>query len=88
MKEKWSRMTKTEQALLAAQWVFSAIAVFAAALQLLHIWENANLLTVPSLGIAIFIQSIREWKTNRVTAVFGFLAALGVFLMYSIGLFL
>lgn len=88
MKERWNRLSKKEQWLRALQILFSVAAILAASLQLSGIWHRANLLTVPCVGMAVLLQSFAEWKRNRATAVFGFLGAASVFVMYGIGIIL
>lgn len=88
MRERWHYMTKTERFLRAGQILFSLLAILAAALQLSGLWAQANHLATPSMGLVILLQSFAEWKKNRVTAVFGFLASAGVFIMFGIGIFL
>lgn len=88
MRERWFRLSKAERYLRAGQLLFSLLAILAAALQLSGLWSQANHLAVPSVGLVILLQSFAEWKKNRVTAVFGFLAAICVFVMFGIGIFL
>ncbi len=88
MQETWNKLTKIEKRLILCQLFFSIVTILAASSQLLKIWTDANLLAVPSVGIVIFLQSIREWKGNRVTSILGFIASLCVFIMFGIGFYL
>ena len=88
MKERWNRQTHTHKRLRIVQLIFSIITILAAISQLTGLWKDANILTVPSLGIVVLAQAILDRKVNRVTSLLGFLAAIAVFVMYGIGIFL
>lgn len=88
MKEKWNHLSKAEQRLRIGQILFSVVAIFAAVLQLSGIWLRGNHLAVPSVGIAILLQSFADWKKNKLTSVLGLLAGISCLVMFLIGLLL
>lgn len=49
-------------------------------LQLFDIWENAVNVSVPLIGAVLLIQTIQEWKKQRVIAVFSLCCAVFVFI--------
>lgn len=88
LRDRWNALSAAGKRLRIVQLIFFVLTVTAASLQLSGIWKDANLLAVPSVGLVIFIQSLLEWKRNRVTAVLGFLAAVSVGIMFLLGLYL
>lgn len=88
MKEKWKNLSKTELYLLGGQLLFTILTITSALLQLTGLWEKANILAVPSVGMVILLQSLAQRKTNRITSIMGIIVSLCIFTMYLFGLFL
>lgn len=84
----WKKLSYQQKWLRGCQILLSLIVIVAAGLQLGGLWPDAGLLTTPALGFLLLLQTAADWKTNRVTAVFGLLAAISVFVMFGIGVFL
>ena len=81
-------MSISQKYLRGGQIFFALVTILAACLYLSGIWMDANLITVPSIGIMVLLQAIADWNVNRLTSVFGFLASIAVFVMFGIGIFL
>lgn len=88
MKYKWNDLSKAEKFILVGQLLFTILTITAALLQLTGLWEKANILAVPSAGMAILLQSLAQRKTNRFAAITGIIVSLCIFIMYLFGLFL
>ena len=61
-----------------ARLICSAVVIAFALLQLFGLWDKANFVAVPLLGVTLLLQTIHEWKTNRKSAIFGLVAAIFV----------
>ena len=88
MKERWNMLSRRQKWLRGSQIFLSLLVIAAAGLQLSGLWPEAGLLATPTLGLVLVLQSAADWKVNRITSVFGFLAAVSVFVMFGIGLYL
>lgn len=63
---------------LIARLICSVCVIIFALLQLFGLWDKANFVAVPLLGVTLLLQTIQEWKSNRKVAIFGLVAAVFV----------
>jgi len=84
MKTMWAQKTKPDKALLVLRLTASVGAAVCALLHIFLIWDKALHVAVPLLGIELLVQSIQEWRKNRISAVLGFCAALFMFVCCAV----
>ena len=61
--------------------ICSIIIIILACMQIFSIWENAINVLEPMLGVLIMIQAIRNWKKNKVVAIFNLCVSIFIFLV-------
>ena len=88
MKQRWNQLSSHEQQLHKWQFLFTIITILAASAQLIGLWDQANLIAVPSVAMVILLQSVIFRKSSRLNAILCLLAAVCVFIMYGIGIWL
>lgn len=71
MKVQWNELSAAAKILLIVKIVASVCVIVFASLSMTGVWEDANYLTIPLLGVVNLIQSIQEWKQHRKLAIFG-----------------
>lgn len=54
-----------EKVLLILRLVLSATAMVFALIQILGLWDRANSIAIPLLGLALLGQSLQEWRCRR-----------------------
>ena len=59
----------------AARLICSAVVIVFALLQIFGLWDKANFVAVPLLGVTLLLQSIQNRKSKRISAIIGFIAA-------------
>lgn len=84
MQTAWNQKTKLDKVLLFLRLTASVGATVCALLHIFLIWDKALHVAVPLIGIELLIQSIQEWKKNRISAVLGFCAALFMFVCCAV----
>lgn len=70
MNKKWSEMTVFYKMLLVLRLIVSLLAVLFAVLQLTNVWENANHVAIPLVGVIFLLQAIWEWNVSRRRSIF------------------
>lgn len=75
MKPKWNELSAVAKVLLVVRIVASVCVLVFASLSMTGVWKDANYMTIPLLGVVVFVQSAQEWKTNRISAVFGYIVS-------------
>lgn len=75
MREKWSKLSKTDRIINLLIVLLSVTVILLAALQLLGIWEDSINVYEPLIGVVLLLQSIYHWKKNRTVAVISLCAA-------------
>jgi len=84
MRTAWSQKTKLDKVFLVLRLTASVGATVCALLHIFLIWDKALHVAVPLIGIQLLIESIQEWRKNRISAVFGFCAALFMFVCCAV----
>lgn len=74
-RKKWSEMTAASKVILLLRIIISILVVIMATLQLTGTWDHALNYAIPLVGVVLFLQSIMEWKTNRIAAITGLVCA-------------
>lgn len=77
-RKKWSEMSAACKVILSLRIFISILVVIMATLQLTGTWDHALNYAVPLLGVVLFLQSVMEWKTNRIAAITGLVCAVFV----------
>lgn len=78
---KLSRKKVVEKLLFVISAICSITIIILVCMQILSIWEEAINIVEPLLGIVILIQSIQNWKKNKVVAVFNLCVSIFIFLV-------
>ncbi len=73
MNQKWNEMTAFSKTLLVIRLIVSFFVIFFAVLQLTQVWEHANHVAIPLVGVVFLVQAMGEWKSSRRRSVFSFL---------------
>ena len=81
MGKNWNEQSVTEKLLLVVRIIAAVCVIVFAALSASGIWEEANNLTVPLLGVVNMLQSVQGWKEHRKMAIFGFIVAAFCFIV-------
>ena len=76
MNQKWKEMTAFSKTLLVIRLIVSFFVIFFAVLQLAQVWNHANHIAIPLVGVLFLVQAIGEWKVSRRRSVFIFFAFL------------
>lgn len=75
---KWSEMSAACKVILSLRIFISILVVIMATLQLTGTWDHALNYAIPLVGAVLFLQSVMEWKTNRIAAITGLVCAVFV----------
>ena len=77
-RKRWSEMSAASKVILSLRIFISVLVVVMATLQLTGTWDHALNYAIPLVGVVLFLQSVMEWKTNRIAAITGFVCAVFV----------
>lgn len=88
MQTKWRDLSTNAKIVTVVSVSISALVVLLSVLQIFQIWDNANEVFLPLLGVVNLCQAYLQWNTSRKTAyfcigtaVFIFICSLVVFLV-------
>ena len=84
MKTAWAQKTKRDKILFALRTAASTGAFVCALLRLCGGWEQALNAAMPLLGTALLLQSVQEWRNDRLAAIFGLCVALFIFVCCAV----
>lgn len=84
MNQKWKEMKAFSKTLLVIRLMVSLLVIFFAVLQLTKVWERANHVAIPLVGVVFLVQGMGEWKSSRRRSVFSFFTCF-VILCFSLG---
>lgn len=84
MKLNWKEKTKSDKVMTILVIVCSSLIIILSLLQMMGVLEKANNVVVPLVAIVFLLQAIREWKEQRIMAIFSFCIAI----LYFFGAFI
>lgn len=79
MKTNWKEKSTADKTLSIARIVISVSVIVFSLLQLFDVWDKANNVTVPLMGLILLLSSIQDWKKSRSTAILTLCAAIFIF---------
>ena len=83
----WNKKTIPFKILTILGLIISVTIIVLALMQIFNIWDKAINVFEPLLGVLMIIQTIENWKTNRLIAYFSLFVAIFIFLVAIIILF-
>ena len=83
----WNKKTIPFKILTIFGLIISVTIVVLALMQIFNVWDKAINVFEPLLGVLMIIQTIENWKTNRLTAYFSLFVAIFIFIVAIIILF-
>lgn len=83
----WNKKTIPFKILTIFGLIISVTIIVLALMQIFNIWDKAINVFEPLLGVLMIIQTIENWKTNRLIAYFSLFVAIFIFLVAIIILF-
>jgi len=84
MQTAWKQKTKRDKILFTLRLTAYVGAFICALLRLFHVWEQAMNVAMPLLGTAMLIQSVQEWRQDRVAAIGNACVALFIFVCCAV----
>lgn len=84
----WKQLPKKERLLMVLITVFSFAVIALAMMHLLGVWNDAIYVYEPLMGVVMVLQAIQNWKRNKVVSIWSLCAALFVFVVAFVVVFL
>ena len=81
MKMNWKEKTTGDKVITILVMTCSILIIILAALQITGVWENAVNVFEPLFGIVLLLQAIRNWKGQRILAIFSLCVAIFIFVV-------
>lgn len=81
MKLNWKEKTTGDKVITILVLVCSSLVIILSSLQLTGVWEKGNNVVGPLMCVALLLQAIREWKEQRIIAVFSLCVAIFIFVI-------
>lgn len=77
----WSQKSILMKILTITGFIISITIIVLLLLQIFDVWDKANNVLEPLLGILMLIQTIENWKTDKATAYFSLFVAIFIFVI-------
>lgn len=81
MKLNWKEKTTGDKVITILGLVCSSLVIILSSLQLTDVWDKGNNVVGPLLGVLLLLQAIRNWKEQRIIAIFSFCVAIYIFVI-------
>lgn len=83
----WNKKKLPLKIMTVISFIISITVIILSFMQIFDIWDKAINIFEPLLGALMLIQTIENWKTNRLTAYFSLFVAIFIFIVAIIILF-
>lgn len=87
-KKVWEQLPQKDRILMVLITVFSFAVIVLAFTHLLGVWNDAIYVYEPLMGVVMVLQAIQNWKRNKVVSILSLCAALFVFAVAFVVVFL
>ena len=87
-KRVWEQLPKKERILMVLITTFSFAVIALAMIHLLGVWNEAIYMYEPLMGVVMVLQAIQNWKRNKVVSILSLCAAMFVFAVAFVVVFL
>ena len=82
MLRNWKEKTPYMKVLAIIGTIVSIVIIVFASLQLFNVYDKADYIFMPALGVLMFIQGLQYWKSNKGTAIFSFITGIFIFIIF------
>ena len=86
MLKDWKEKTTYMKVLAVIGTIVSISIIVLALLQLFNVYDKADYVFMPALGILMIIQGLQYWNKSRWTSIFSFVTSIFIFFIYIIRL--